>query len=262
MRHVPVNVCDFTGRSIWKWNTRQQLLIAKESLTFVNSHLLYKQLEDKVTHLVETRTTTLDESDFYIREDTCLNRPVHLLYTGRMDPAKGLLDMVTAVSILVLQGEDVVLDLVGWPEKGSTILEEIHKLGLEKKVADRVFYHGYRSVGPELFAFYKQSDIYLIASQSSFEGFPRTIWEAMANSLPVVATRVGSIPDFISQEAELVEPNNPADLANGISRVIHNSDERRSHLAKGLELAHQNSLENQVGEMVRVIEDWLRNKNG
>lgn len=244
-------------RAFWKWYSYQQVRVAKRSLTFVNSRLLYNQLDGKVDNLVETRTTTLGKTDFFVREDTCLSHPFHLLYTGRMDPAKGLLDMVMAVSFLVSQGEDVILDLVGWVEEGSTILQDIHQLASKNKVVDRVFYHGSRPVGPDLFDFYKKADIYLIASKSSFEGFPRTIWEAMAHSLPVVATRVGSVPDFIDHEAELVEPNNPIELAKGISRVIHSLEKRRQYISKGLTLARQNSLENQVGEMAREIKNWV-----
>lgn len=243
-------------RQFWKWNTSQQLEIARNGLTFVNSHLLYKQLEGKLPRLVETRTTTLQESDFYIREDTCQQRPIHLLYTGRMDSAKGLLDMVTALSLLVNAGEDVILDLVGWPEKNSGILEEIRAQSQNEGVADRVIYHGYRPVGPELFEFYKQADIYVIASQSSFEGFPRTIWEAMANGLPVIATRVGSIPDFIDGASVLIEPRNPRDLARGISDLIKNEELRRSNISKGYSLAKENSLETQSLKMINAISDW------
>ena len=243
---------------IWSWyNAQRQLQIAKRSLTFVNSRVLYNQFDGKVKDLEETRTTTLTKEDLYYRKDTCQDRPIHLLYTGRMDPAKGLLDMVEAVALLVEKGEDAVLDLVGWLEKGSNILSQIEYLAAQRGIKDRIIYHGYKAVGPELFAFYKKADIYIIASQSSFEGFPRTIWEAMAHSLPVVATKVGSIPDFINQAAELVQSNSPSDLAKGISQVIYLPAKRREHIAKGLLLAHQNSLENQVGEMARVIKNWI-----
>lgn len=246
----------------WSWyNAQRQLQVAKRSLTFVNSRVLYNQFDGKVKDLVETRTTTITKEDIYYRKDTCQGLPVHLLYTGRMDPAKGLLDMVEAVALLVEQGEDVVLDLVGWPEKGVDLLSLIDKTAEKKGIKDRIIYHGYKAVGPELFAFYKKADIYMIASQSSFEGFPRTIWEAMAHSLPVVATKVGSIPDFINQAAELVEPNSPSDLAKGISQVIHHPAKRSEHIAKGLLLAHQNSLENQVSEMARVIKNWLASQH-
>jgi len=247
-------------RQFWKWNTSQQLEIARNSLTFVNSHLLYKQLEGKVPRLVETRTTTLQESDFFVREDTCQQRPIHLLYTGRMDSAKGLLDMVTALSLLVNAGEDVILDLVGWPEKNSGILEEIRAQSQNEGVADRVIYHGYRPVGPELFEFYKQADIYVIASQSS-EGFPRTIWEAMANGLPVVATRVGSIPDFIEGSAVLIEPKHQIELAQGISQIIYDPHLRKRNIEGGYSLSMENTIEIQSKKMVDLLIEW-KLKNG
>jgi glycosyltransferase involved in cell wall biosynthesis len=249
-------------RAFWKWNAHQQLLLAKQSLTFVNSHRLYTQLEEKVSKLVETRTSTLEESDFYTREDTCLNRPVRLLYTGRMDRAKGLLDMVNALSILVSQGENVVLDLVGWGEKGSTILEEIQQLGRQKNLANRVFYHGYQPVGPELFTFYKQADIYLIASQSS-EGFPRTIWEAMANCLPVVTTKVGSIPDYLrdGKDALLVDPREPVHLADQINNLIHNVSLRQELIRNGFILAKSNTIRYRTKEMIPGIQRYLECKN-
>lgn len=242
---------------IWSWyNAKRQLQVARSSLVFVNSRVLYRQFEGKLKNLHETRTTTLNASDLYQRPDTCLSRPIRLLYTGRMDPAKGLMDMVAAISILVEQGADVVLDLVGWPEKESNILDEIKHNAHERRVADRVFYHGYKPVGPELFAFYKKADIYLLASQAS-EGFPRTIWEAMAHSLPVVATRVGSIPDFISGVAQLVEPKNPQAFAEGISKIMHNTSLRQDYISKGYILASRNTLEVQVGEMARVMKEWV-----
>jgi glycosyltransferase involved in cell wall biosynthesis len=177
-----------------------------------------------------------------------------------MDSAKGLLDMVTALSLLVNAGEDVILDLVGWPEKNSGILEEIRAQSQNEGVADRVIYHGYRPVGPELFEFYKQADIYVIASQSS-EGFPRTIWEAMANGLPVVATRVGSIPDFIEGSAVLIEPKHQIELAQGISQIIYDPHLRKRNIEGGYSLSMENTIEIQSKKMVDLLIEW-KLKNG
>jgi len=160
---------------------------------------------------------------------------------------------------LVDSGEDVVLDLVGWPQKGDPILDEVQALAREKGVAERVFYHGYKPVGPELFAYYKQADIYVIASMSS-EGFPRTIWEAMAHGLPVVATRVGSISLFLENEetALLVEPGNSAALAWGISQVLGDQPLRAALVARGYTLARQNTLEGRAEEIIGNIIDHFQ----
>ena len=86
---------------IWAhWNKWAQTRIAKHSLTFVNSHKLFEELQGQVPILVETRTTTLSDDTFYERVDTCQNRPFRLLFVGRMDRSKGLLEMVRALAIL------------------------------------------------------------------------------------------------------------------------------------------------------------------
>lgn len=245
---------------LFEWlNYRGQLNAAKHSLVFVNSRLLYNHYKGKINNLIETRTTTLTDQDFFFRQDTCLRRPVHILYSGRMDPSKGLFDMVQAVTLLVKQGQDVVLDLVGWLDGDPHLLEKIDEAALNAGVKDRVKFHGYKAVGRELFEYYRQADIYLTASQAS-EGFPRTIWEAMANSLPVVATNVGSIPDYIGSSALVVEPRNPSAIANAITELLQNPKKRQSLIKSGFQLAKENTLEKRSKEMVEAIISFIQQK--
>src|SRR5690349_7642215 len=137
------------------WNNRRQLQAARKSLTFVNSHELYDRLKPIVPHLMETRTTTLTSGDFYEREDTCQNKPYHLLYTGRMDRGKGLLMIGQAMAILLAHGEDVHIDLVGWREPGDPVLDELLEFARRNNFADRVHDLGYKTVGEELFSCYR-----------------------------------------------------------------------------------------------------------
>jgi glycosyltransferase involved in cell wall biosynthesis len=238
------------------WNKHQQTQIAKHSLVFVNSRQVYDELRPLIPNLFETHTTTLNATDFFEREDTCDSPPYHLLYAGRLDRGKGLFEMVEALAILVNQGEDVVLDLVGWPLKDDNVLEEMEAFAREQGVGDRMIYHGYKVLGPELFSCYQKADLYIIASKSS-EGFPRTIWEAMASSLPVVATRVGSIPHFLEGIAELCRPGNAAELATALARVLNSPGLRQRMIRCGRRLARENTLETQVGKMVAHIKEWV-----
>ncbi|PKO09638.1 MAG: hypothetical protein CVU40_10110 [Chloroflexi bacterium HGW-Chloroflexi-2] len=243
---------------IWsKWNSNRQLKIANSSLVFVNSHLLFQHYQFQTKNLVETRTTTLSLTDFYKREDTCQTSPLHLLYTGRIDRAKGLLDILDALKTVVGSGEDIVFDLVGMLVKGDNILEEIFNKAKLYGLSERIKFHGYKPLGPELFEFYKQADIYILASQSS-EGFPRTIWEAMAHSLPVIATKVGSIPDFVGGAALLVDPNRPDKLAAAVKEIISNKELRVENINKGYELAQTNTLEIRAKQMITEMENYLR----
>jgi glycosyltransferase involved in cell wall biosynthesis len=244
-------------RLLWQWNQRRQNQVAKRNLTFVNSRKLFQELQPTVPNLVETRTTTLTRADFFDREDTCTRVPYHLLYTGRMTRGKGLIEMVEALALLVQQGEDVILDLVGWPEKGDDVLEEMKQVAARLRVADRVKFHGPKAAGPELYAHYRKSDIYVTASKTS-EGFPRTIWEAMAHSLPVVATRVGSIADCVQDAALLVEPNSTRELAGALRDVLHNPAKRQRMIKRGRELAAEVTLEQQTEVMVQRLKSWAR----
>jgi len=243
---------------VWStWYQRAQVRAAQHSLTFVNSHRLYEELQPIVPLLRETRTSTLNRGDFYERVDTCKTRPIRLLYTGRLSVSKGLFDIVTAIALLARQGEKLVLDLAGWPEKGEEqIIEQLCDFAHQQNVPSSVNYLGYKSLGVDLFRCYQKADIYIMASVA--EGFPRTIWEAMAHSLPVVATRVGSIPAFIEGVAELVEPSQPEQLANAIFRLLCNPELRQAHIRKGITLARRNTLETQTSFMVTEIKDLLR----
>jgi glycosyltransferase involved in cell wall biosynthesis len=245
---------------IWANNyTERQLKAAKRCLTFVNSRKLYEEMKQSVMNLIETKTTTLSTEDFYWREDTCLQTPIHLLYTGRMDRAKGLLDILEAVHILLDQNVNIVLDLVGKEDQADPIISEMADQAKQLGFSDRIVFHGYKPVGPELFAFYKKADIYIIASQTSFEGFPRTIWEALAHSLPVVATRVGSIPYYLTSEenAILVQPRSAPDLARAIQRIIEDTLLRRRIIQNGYQLPQSNTLEYRSKELVENIERYI-----
>jgi len=61
------------------------------------------------------------------------------------------------------------------------------------------------------------------------EAFPLVIPEAMAAGLPVIATAVGAIPDFVTdgEDGFLVPPRDPAALADRISRLLEDEYLRR-----------------------------------
>lgn len=242
---------------LWaRWNYYEQIQVAKSGISFVNSVLLYDDLRAQTSNLFMTTTATIFRSDFFKRQDTCLQRPVHLLYVGRLTRAKGLVEMARAVSLLVKAGEDVVFDLVGQMEPGDDVMDEINRLSIELDIRDRVKYHGYRSLGPELFEFYRKSDIFVIPSY--FEGFPRVVWEALANSLPVIASDVGSIRVNVGQVVELVPPKSPVALKESVQKILQHTDFRKKLIRNGYILAEENTFENSVKKMSDSIKNFCR----
>lgn len=235
-------------------NDRQLTKVLSKSLTLVNSTELFNKYKSKVNKLHEVKTTTLSESDFYSRSDTCQGKEIKILYTGGFSFAKGLRELIDAFSELRNQNNNLSLHFVGWEydikKPVETYLrDKAHDLGL----SDKITFHGFKKVGPELNAMYRMADLYVIPSYH--EGFPRTIWEAMANGLPVIATKVGSIPHFLKdgEDALLIEPKETVMLENAISRIISEPIFRRKLIKNGAILAKQNTLEVQSKRIASIL---------
>lgn len=98
--------------------------------------------------------------------------------------------------------------------------EKLTKLTDELKVSDRVIWKGYVSHN-EMPNYLKACDIFIRPSLS--EGFGNSFIEAMAARLPVVATYVGGIPDFLfnGKTGYVCEPENPESIAETVREVIN-----------------------------------------
>ncbi len=260
LEDLPGSFVKKAGIKLWTyWNKWQQNKLIPKCLTFVNSKQIYRELEGKTKNLFEVSTTLLSKDDFEYREDACQRASLRLLYVGRMTRSKGIVDAIEALSLLRKEGLGIFLDLVGPEEKGDSLAGEWALLAKQKGVAKFVSYHGYHTIGPELFKFYKEADILLVPSKQNFEGFPRVIWEAMANGLPVIATRVGSIPDYLENEKQaiLIDPGSPYQISEAIKKIIQFPDLRRRITRQGFELARKYTLENQAQRMMNIIDRWM-----
>jgi glycosyltransferase involved in cell wall biosynthesis len=155
---------------------------------------------------------------------------------------------------------DARLHLVGWEEDTNKPVEiQCIKLAEEKGVDEIVLFHGKKKIGPELDAMYRMADIFLIPSYH--EGFPRVIWEAMANSLPVIATKVGAIPFTLKdqEDALLIAPQDSDQLTAAVLQLISSASLRKQLIKSGYQLASQNTLENQTATMLNIISTYLNN---
>lgn len=180
-----------------------------------------------------------------------------MLYTGRLDLSKGLLEMIEALAIIRANGVTACLHLVGWEDKNAKkVIAILHSKADLLGISKFVFFHGKKQVGEELNSFYRMADIFIIGSKVN-EGFPRTIWEAFANSIPVVASAVGSIPIFLRNNVDvvLIEPGSVSDMTNALERVIRDGGLRKSIIKNAHEVAKSNTLESQSAIMIKAMRE-------
>jgi glycosyltransferase involved in cell wall biosynthesis len=141
--------------------------------------------------------------------------PGRLLYAGRIAHGKGLVELVRAVA----RAGSVPLHLVlagAMPDRnyGHSLREEIRNLGL----AERVTLAGLLDE-PQLVAEFGRAQALILPSHQ--ETAPMVIQQAMAAGLPVIATRVGGIPDLVEHERTglLFEAGDVVRLADLIERL-------------------------------------------
>jgi glycosyltransferase involved in cell wall biosynthesis len=223
---------------------------------FVNSKLLYDENVNRNPELNLVKTTTLSKASFYRKSEAELDwNVIKVLYTGRIDLSKGLLLICEALRNLRKQGFPVEFHLVGWEAFGAKSVEgEIRNFCEEIGFNDFVFFHGKKKIGQELDEMYRANSLFLNASTGT-EGFPRTIWEAMANSLPVIATSVGSIPYYLTdkENALIIDPRSIGAIENAVKELVQNKNLRVNLVENAFLLAQSNTLEIQSKNLIEEI---------
>ncbi|MFH1144626.1 MAG: glycosyltransferase [Candidatus Eisenbacteria bacterium] len=136
-----------------------------------------------------------------------------ILCIARMVPVKNLDVLLAAMALSPLRETGAHLLLLGdGPVKGA-LMERARGEALE----GRVHFAGTRQ---DTRPFLAAADLACLPSRS--EAQPIAILEAMAAGLPVVATRVGGIPEMVEdgKTGLLVAPGNPAELADALARAL------------------------------------------
>ena len=228
----------------------------RKTKTLVNSQDLFNKYQYLAFKIDQIKTTTLSKNDFFERYNTCQNNVINLIFTGRIDLHKGLVELVTATAYLIKRNRNVVCNIVGWESNpNKPVQKELVLLAKLLNIEKQLIFHGRQSVGAMLNSKYRMADIFVLPSYH--EGFPRTIWEAMANSLPVIATPVGSIPKTLTVEENvlLVKPKESVKLANEIERILDDTTLRKKLIKNGYILALENTLENQTAKLITKLKD-------
>ena len=112
----------------------------------------------------------------------------------------------------------------------------------------------------DLPAVYSLADLYLYPSK--LEAFPIPVTEAMACGVPVVTSRANGLEEIAGEAAELVNPDDPADIANGIRNVLTTPGRREQLSAAGLERVRRFSWEKCASETLAVLQDAARTARG
>ncbi len=190
------------------------------------------------------------------RDEYDLKQAKLVLFVGRIGLAKGLDTLVDAIpAVLAQSGSDVRFVLIG-PDWGDRCVLEARARGLG--VDANVLFTG-TLVGDQLLDAYHAADVVVLLSR--FDASPIVLVEAMAAGKPIIATRVGGIPDIVQDGVNglVVEPGDARAAAAAINRILadHSLAERLGQAGKAIVREHL-QWDKVVQSVVSVYEESRR----
>ena len=157
---------------------------------------------------------------------------------GMIRPDKGQLELVKAAPLVLEKCPDARFVIVGQGtgilKRGINVRNAIDRAGL----GDKIIMAGYRWDTPNVYA---ACDMIVIASLRT-EASPIVLREAFASGRPVIATKVGDIPEIVRHRENglLIEPGNSQALASAILEFISDPELAEHCATNGLRYATEN----------------------
>ncbi len=141
-------------------------------------------------------------------------------------PLKGLDFTLKAIAALIKDHPYLRLIIIGSPRAGGHTERLIQKLKIEANVVYKT-----NLTKEEIAIEYAHSNIAIVSSL--YEGFGFPVGEAMACSIPLIATDVASIPEITSSFAELIPACDSKSIENSIRDILSNPSEYQSRADEG-----------------------------
>ncbi len=158
----------------------------------------------------------------------------YLLYVGRLEPKKNILNIVKAYE---MSWSELPLVLAGRKIRISEVEEYLEsRPGLQAKVK-------FLNYIPEAdkAALYAGAALFLFPTL--YEGFGLPILEAQASGTPVITSNTASNPEVAGEGAVIVDPESPYEIAKAIRELLTNKPLRDEKVRKGFENVKQFSWE-------------------
>lgn len=141
-----------------------------------------------------------------------------VLTVSRLEPGKGLHDLIEAAELIVRKDPEVRFLIVGEGGMRDSLEKRIRQIGLGRSIQ----LTGHIFERDRLVDLYQSAALFVLPSHH--EGMPTVILESMACGCPVLATSVGGIPSLIQdgENGGLIPPGNACALAQRILDLLQN----------------------------------------
>ena len=188
-----------------------------------------------------------------VRERYRLTDPF-VLYAGNIKPHKNLERLIEAFHLMRQADpnlKDVQLLIIGDEiSKYATLRRAVHRHKLHKHVR----FFGFVSDNT-LAALYRLADVFVFPSL--YEGFGLPPLEAMASGTPVITSNVSSLPEVVGDAALMIDPYDPAAIADAMARVLTDTDLRVDLQGRGFARAREFSWERSIARVREIYDEVM-----
>lgn len=227
--------------------TRKAFVEAYPAVPQEHLHLLYNAVDANMFQPINNKSK---------------KKPINICFCGRWTEEKGVFVLLEAVRILEQKRKDFRLHLVG---SAHIPVQTEKSQQIEKKVNQIV--NGLATVeiiGPlkheELPKLYQQMDLGIVPSVWE-EPFGLVTLEMMASGLPVIASKVGAIPEIIEDNLNglLVKQNNPELLSQKIEMLLDDAALRIRLADAGRKHVEENfTWEKHLERLLKIYEQIIK----
>lgn len=168
--------------------------------------------------MCQTLYLGVDQTLFYPPETPNVRRK-RVVFVGRIHIDKGIFDLLTAWRAVASKVPDARLSVIGQDYTHGLLSKRVHSLGLAESV---------EILGPltncQVAEILRESLVFCLPSYA--EGTPVSAMEALAVGLPVVATRVGGIPEIVEhgRTGLLLDAGDTTALADGLLLLLRDRE--------------------------------------
>lgn len=216
IKHYQVQNLETIGQKLTTYLVGYPLtmkLIENSSVVTTVSSAVAREIQEYYGRTPLILGNGVDESKFYPLEN---KKGGYLLYVGRLDYRKGVIDLIKAAQVLKNNWGHIKILIVG---KGP--LDDIIKVEITKNNLDNVKLLGHVP-WERLLWLYRNAEVFVFPSH--YEGLPTVVLEAMSSGLPVVASDIPAHRDVIitGYNGLLSKKGSPESIAENISTVLEN----------------------------------------
>ncbi len=221
---VGVSLSKFLTWALNQLRLQEFKLIGQDGILFANSPELTREIRAVCgKHAQFIPTNTLSQTQFPPLNLRKINNPIQLVFCGRVVQEKGIEELIHALGLLKKQASCCQLSIVGKVQSAYRL--HLEELAQQVGVTTYISWLGFVPFSEKLLALYQAADFLVLPSYH--EGFPHCIWEAGANSLPVVCTKVGGIPGLVDETmVSFVEKRSALAIASTILALQQNDSGR------------------------------------